>query len=170
MDWLCLQSLTYLCLGRGGYELESNISTLYGDSIILDTDNIPFCSDSIRWNRDIIACRDRDWVLSQRLLQRCSSCRVLTMTTPSQGYDSMKFGHFPNRYEKGKGRVGGPKPDNVNLFQRRFWTLGVEDDMKQKIEAYQFQILCLAWGVTFQRGRNKLDTFKIHIQRVCVSY
>lgn len=130
MDWLCLQSLTYHCLGRGGYELESNISTLYGDSIILDTDNIPFYRDSIRWNRDIIACRDRDWVLSQRLLLHCSSCRDLNHDDSAQGYDSLKFGHFPNRYKKGNERVGGPKPDNANLFQRRFWTLGVEDDMQ----------------------------------------
>jgi len=68
MDLLCLQILTFLYLGRGSYELESNISSLDGDSIILDADSIPFYRDSIRWNRDIMACRDGDWVLSQRLL------------------------------------------------------------------------------------------------------
>lgn len=67
MDWLCLQSLTYLCLSRGGYELEFNISTLVGDSIALDTDSILFYRDNIRWKGDIIAWKGGDWVLSPEI-------------------------------------------------------------------------------------------------------
>lgn len=142
MDWLCLQSLAYLCLGRGSYELESNISTLYGDSIISDTDNIPFYRDSIRWNRDTAAWRDGDWVLSQRLLLCCSCCGALTMTTTAQGYISLKFCHLPSRREEGNERVGGPKPDNDTILQRLFRSLGAEDDKEMnphaaKVKVYQ---------------------------------
>lgn len=165
MDWLCLQSLTYLCLGRGGNELESNISTLYGvaSSWILITSHFKeIASDgtgiSLHGGMGI-GC------YLGRLPLCCSICGVLPMTTPAWGYDSLKFGHFPNRRVKGNERVGGPKPDNGALFQRLFLELGARvwqgEFTCSKSLSEEFQILCLARGVTVQSGRNKLATLKL---------
>lgn len=132
MDWLCLQSLTYLCLSRGGYELESNIATLYGvaSSWILITSHFT------------VIASDGTGISSHRgmgigcylgiLPLCCCSCGVIPMSTLARGYDSLKFGHFPT--DGGRGWVA------QNLIMAPctrgfFRSLGREDDKARKTHA-----------------------------------
>lgn len=130
MDWLCLQSLTYLCLSRGGYELESNIATLYGvaSSWILITSHFT------------VIASDGTGISSHRgigcylgiLPLCCCSCGVTPVSTLARGYDSLKFGHFPT--DGGKG--GWPKNLIMAPCSRGFFrSLGREDDKARKTHA-----------------------------------
>lgn len=101
MDWLCPQTLTYLRLGRGGYELDSNISPLYGDSIIANTDNILFGLDNITWHGDIIAGRGQ--LVGLGAISRDCCCAAVAQggfqhNNQALGHsNSLNIGHFENR-------------------------------------------------------------------------
>lgn len=161
MDWLCLKSLTYLCLSRGGYELESNIATLYGvaSSWILITSHFTVIASDVT---GISSHRGIGCYLGILPLC-CCSCGVTPVSTLARGYDSLKFGHFPT--DGGKG--GWPKnlimaPCSRGFFQElgaRGWQ--GQEDSRSKSLSEEFQILGLARGVTVQRGGNKLATLKL---------
>lgn len=108
-----------------------------------DTDNIPFYRDSIRWNRDITAWRDGDWVLSWEIAAVLLSLWGFNHGNSSLRSQQLEVWTFSK--QTGEKEMKGWVAQNQIMvaYSRGFlWSLGREDDKERnshaaKVEVYQ---------------------------------
>ncbi len=167
MNWLCLQSLTYLCLGRGGCELESNISTLSGvaSSWILITSHFAVIASD---GAGISSCSGMGiGCYLGRLPLCCSSFRGFTHDNSNLRCWQLEIWSFSKQMGKGEMEGWGAQDliivsDSCGFFlelQATGWQ--GRGFIWSKSLSEKFQIFCLALVVTVQTGRKILATLKL---------